>query len=163
MQESKKTDTASSISASQRRTSLLSKLQTPSALKYPEFRRFLLGHFASVAGLQMLTGFSLGWLIFQETEEDARYIGYMTACIAAPGAVVSLFGGVVADKVRPQRIIGFTQSLTALVAVALAVLVLTDRVEPWHVLLVAFLMSAFQTFDMPIRDAAYPLLVEKKA
>ena len=163
MQELKKTDTASSISASQRRTSLLSKLQTPSALKYPEFRRFLLGHFTSVTGLQMLMGFSLGWLIFQETGEDARYIGYVTACIAAPGVAMGLFGGVVADKFSPQRIIGFTQSLTAVVVAALAVLVLTDRVEPWHVLLVAFLMSTFQTFDIPIRVAVYPLLVEKKA
>ena len=163
MEELKKTDTASGISASQRGTSLLGRLKTPSALKYPEFRRFLLGQFASVTGLQMLMGFSLGWLIFQETGEDARYIGYTTACIAAPGAVMGIFGGVVADKFSSQRIIGVTQFLTALLVVALAVLVLTDRVEPWHVLLLAFLMSVFQTFDIPLRVAVYPLLVEKNA
>ena len=134
----------------------------PSALKYPDFRNYWLGMLASVTAYQMLVLFSLGWMIYELTE-DARYVGYMSASIAVPAILLNLFGGVFADKLNPKRLLGLTQSITAALVVGLAVLTVLDIVNRWHVLIAAFLIGAVQAFDTPSRQTIFPRLIERKA
>ena len=137
-------------------------IHVPIALKYPDFRNYWLGLLAGVTGYQMLVMFGLGWLIYDLTE-DARYVGYMSASIAAPAIVLNLFGGVFADKLNPKRLLGLTQSITAVVVVGLGLLTLQGMVNQWHVLAAAFLIGAVQAFDTPTRQSIFPRLIERKA
>ena len=116
-----------------------------------------------MTGYQMLVMFALGWLIYDITDEDARYVGYMTASIAAPAIVLNLFGGVVADKLNPKRLLTITQFVTALVVIGLGVLKVADIVNQWHVLVAAFLIGAVQAFDTPSRQSIFPRLIERGA
>ena len=140
---------------------LRDRVHTPSALKYPEFRNYWLGLMASVTGYQMLVMFSLGWLIYDLTK-DARFVGYMSVCLAAPAILLNLFGGVFADKLNPKRLLGLTQLTTALVVLGLAIFVVLDVVNEWHVMGAAFLIGAVQAFDTPSRQSIFPRLVERK-
>ena len=137
-------------------------IHVPIALKYQDFRNYWLGLLAGVTGYQMLVMFGLGWLIYDLTE-DARYVGYMSASIAAPAIVLNLFGGVFADKLNPKRLLGLTQSITAAVVVGLGLLTLQGVVNQWHVLAAAFLIGAVQAFDTPTRQSIFPRLIERKA
>ena len=141
---------------------VLERVHVPSALKYPEFRNYWLGMLASATGYQMLVMFSLGWLIYDLTE-DARYVGYMSASIAVPAIILNLFGGVFADKLNPKRLLAFTQFITCVVVVGLALLKVVDVVNEWHVLVAAFLIGAVQAFDTPSRQSIFPRLIERKA
>ena len=139
------------------------RFHLPIALKYPDFRNYWLGLLAGVTGYQMLVIFALGWLIFDLTDGDSRYVGYMSASVAAPAVLLNLFGGVFADKFNPKRLLAITQFITALVAAGLALLTLRDWVNEWHVLTAAFLIGAVQAFDTPTRQSIFPRLIERKA
>ena len=142
---------------------LLERVHVPSALRYPEFRNYWLGLVASVTGYQMLALFSLGWLISNVLTNDARYLGYMSTAIAVPGIGLNLFGGVLADKLNPKRLLGLTQFTTGAVVVGLAAPTMLEVVNEWHVLAAAFLIGSIQAFDNPTRQSIFPRLVERKA
>lgn len=139
------------------------RARVPSALKYPGFRNYWLGLLASVTGYQMLALFTLGWLISHELTGDARYLGYMSTAIAVPAIGLNLFGGALADKLDPKRLLALTQATTGALVVGLAVLTLLDVVNEWHVLAAAFLIGSAQAFDNPTRQSIFPHLVERKA
>ena len=142
---------------------LLGRMRLPSALKYPEFRNYWFGLLASVTGYQMLVLFTLGWLISNVLTGDARYLGYMSTAIAVPAVLLNLFGGVLADKVNPRRLLGLTQLTTGVVVLVLATLVLLDWANEWHVLAAAFLIGSIQAFDTPTRQSIFPRLLDRSA
>ena len=142
---------------------LKSRLRIPSALKYSDFRNYWFGMLASVTGYQMLVLFSLGWLIRNELTGDTRYLGYMSTAIAVPAVLLNLFGGVLADKLNPKRLMGFTQTTTAVIVFGLAMLTVRDIVNEWHVLIAAFLIGAVQALDNPARQSIFPRLIERQA
>ena len=111
----------------------------------------------------MLVLFSLGWLIRNELTGDTRYLGYMSTAIAVPAVLLNLFGGVLADKLNPKRLIGLTQITTAAIAFGLAMLTMRDIVNEWHVLAAAFLIGAVQALDNPARQSIFPRLIERQA
>ncbi len=139
------------------------RVRVPSALKYPGFRNYWLGLLASVTGYQMLALFTLGWLISHELTGDARYLGYMSTAIAVPAIGLNLFGGALADKLNPKRLLALTQSTTGALVLGLAILTQLDMVNEWHVLAAAFLIGSAQAFDNPTRQSIFPRLVERKA
>ena len=143
---------------------LRDRIHIPSALKYPGYRNYWLGLLASVTGYQMLLLFSLGWLITspQGLDKDARFLGYMGLAAAIPGIILTLFGGVLADKFNPKRLMGICQFTTALVVAGLATVVAFDVVMLWHALLLAFLIGAIQAFDAPSRQSVWPHLIDRK-
>ena len=142
---------------------LKSRIHVPGALKYPDFRNYWFGMLASVTGYQMLVLFSLGWLIRNELTGDTRYLGYMSTAIAVPAILLNLFGGVLADKLNPKRLMGTTQTVTALIVFGLAMLTVRNVVNEWHVLIAAFLIGAVQALDTPARQSVFPRLIEREA
>ena len=142
---------------------LRDRVHLPSALKYPDFRNYWLGLLAGVSGYQMLVLFSLGWLIFDLTDGDARWVGYMSVSIAGPAIILNLFGGVFADKFNPKHVLGLSQFIMAVLVAGLAMLVIVGVVTEWHVLAVAFLIGTVQAFDTPSRQSIFPRLIERHA
>ena len=141
---------------------LVDRVHVPSALRYTDFRNYWFGMVASVTGYQMLVLFSLGWLIFDLTG-DRRSLGYMSVAIAVPAIALNLFGGVLADKLNPKRLLGLVQFSTAIVVAVLAVGKLLDVVNEWHVLTAAFLIGTMQAFDNPTRQSMFARLVGREA
>jgi MFS family permease len=78
-----------------------------------------------------------------------------------PVTMLSLWAGVVADRVDKRKLIFLTQSLALVQAVVLAVLVSLGVAEPWMVLVLAFMFGAVSAFDLPARQSFLIELVGK--
>ena len=137
-----------------------SRLRVFTALRRPGFRRFWIGMVASVMGFQIMM-VAQGWLVFDLTGSEL-YLGYVGLAAGLPAIVLNLIGGVVADKVDQRKLIIVTQSLSSLIMLTLATIVLADLVEIWHVMLTSFLIGSVQAFDGPTRQAMFPRLIERE-
>lgn len=131
------------------------------ALAYAGYRRYWLGSFASVGGTQLIT-LGQAWLVF-ELSGSALTLGYLGLAAALPNLLMTLFGGVVADRFDKRRIMMATSFSTMVALVALTVLDYAGQVQVWHVLLVAAFNSLITGLDWPTRSAIFPLLVERPA
>ena len=130
------------------------------ALQYRDYRIFWSGQVVSVMGFQMLI-VTIGWLMYDITGSSVQ-LGLVGLSTAVPAIVLNLFGGVVADKVDPKRLIMIVQSLNAVVVGALATLALMGLVQPWHIMANAFVMGALGAFDQPSRQAIFPHLIDRR-
>ena len=99
-------------------TALSSRLSLFEALQYRDYRIFWFGQVVSVMGFQMLI-VTVGWLMYDITGSSVQ-LGLVGLSMAVPAIVLNLFGGVVADKVDPKRLIMIVQSLNAVAVCTLA-------------------------------------------
>jgi MFS family permease len=129
------------------------------ALEYPLYRRYWFASFASVGGTQLVT-LAQGWLVFKLTG-SALDLGLLGAAAAVPNILMSLFGGVVADRFDKRKIILITSTLTAALLFVLAVLDATGQVRVWHVMTIAALTSLISGVEWPTRQALFPHLIER--
>lgn len=130
------------------------------AMRNPEFRKYWFATLASVLGFQMVN-FSQLWLV-RQLEPNPLWLGAVGLATGVPSIVLTLFGGVLADRVDQRRLIMATQTLTGVFTALLATLTLLDVVQVWHILAIAFLIGAVNAFDGPARQALFPDLIERK-
>jgi len=129
------------------------------ALEYPLYRRYWFASFASVGGTQLVT-LAQGWLVFKLTG-SALDLGLLGAAAAVPNILMSLFGGVVADRFDKRKIVLITSTLTAILLFLLAALDATGHVQVWHVMTIAALTSLISGVEWPTRQALFPHLIER--
>ena len=127
-------------------------------MRYGQFRYYWLALLAGVTGHQMLLQFTMGWLMFELTGE-AKYLALLGIAISVPALFLNLWGGVLADRLEPKFLVAGAQSISATAVALLAVMVMTGRVEVWHVLATAVIFGALQAFDQPSRSSVFPRLV----
>ena len=130
------------------------------AMAYPAYRAYWFCTLASVSGFQMLN-FSQFWIIHRLTH-DPMFLGYVGLASAIPSIVLNIFGGVLADRLERRRLIAITQTVNGLIIIVLTLLTFTGIVQPFHVIVLAFLAGAVNAFDQPARQALYPALIEYK-
>jgi MFS family permease len=131
------------------------------ALKYPRYRRYWLASLASVGATQ-LTTLGQGWLIF-ELSGSALQLGYLGAAAAIPNIIMTLIGGVIADRFDKRIILMCTSAFITLLLSVLAWLDYTGQVTVWQVLTVAALFSLTTGLDWPVRVSIFPQLVARSA
>ncbi len=131
------------------------------ALGFPKYRRFWFASFASVGATQLIM-LGQGWLIFELTG-SALQLGVLGAAAAVPNILITLIGGVVADRFDKRIILMSTSLIIALLLASLAWLDFTDAVRVWHVLTVAALVSLVSGLDWPTRVSIYTHLIDRSA
>ncbi len=131
------------------------------ALGFPQFRRYWFASFASVGATQLVT-LGQGWLIF-ELSGSALQLGVLGAAASLPNILMTLLGGVIADRFDRRRILVATSCATAALLLTLTVLELTGVVRVWHVLAIAGLVSLITGLDWPARASIFPLLLDRHA
>jgi len=134
--------------------------QTFAALKYPNYRLWFFGQLVSLAGTWMQSA-ALGYLIYQITRSPV-YLGYVSFASGIPTWLFTLYGGVIADRVSRRALMIITQTSMMILAFILAALTFTGVVQPWHILLLAFLLGVAQAFDAPARQAFVLEMVERE-
>lgn len=92
------------------------------------------------------------WMVLTLTN-SAFLLGLVSAAQFLPVLLVSLYAGVIIDRVSKRNLLLLTQSALAVLALALAVLVSTDLIRYWHVLILALLLGLVNAFDMPVRQS----------
>lgn len=132
-----------------------------SALRHRDFRIFWFGYVISVSGQQMLWMLE-GWLIYEITGSKL-YLGLNAAAQALPATALVLVGGVIADKFDQRKLLIAVQIGNIVLLGLLAGLALSEVLEVWHILTIAFVQSAVGSFENPARQAMFPHLVDRAA
>ena len=135
-------------------------LRTFIALRHRNFRIFWFGQLISLIGTWMQTT-AQAWLVLQLTH-SAWLLGVVGALQFLPVMFLSLFGGVLADRLPKRKVLLFTQSSAMLQAFILWVLVATGTVQIWHILLLASLLGLTNSVDMPTRQAFVAEMVRRE-
>ncbi|MCY4487926.1 MAG: MFS transporter [Deltaproteobacteria bacterium] len=137
---------------------LLSRLFA--GLRYRNYRLYWLGQLSSVLALNMEMA-AQAWLVFLLTDSPLM-LGVAGIVYAVPRVSLVLVGGAIADRADKRRIMVCTQSLLALAYLVLGLLILTERIMFWHVLVFAFNSGLMRSFDRPSRYALLPEMVPRE-
>src|SRR3984893_17012768 len=121
------------------------------ALRHRNYRLFWFGQMISLIGTWMQS-IGQAWLVLTLTH-SAWLLGVVGALQFLPVMFLSLFGGVLADRLPKRKVLLFTQSSAMIQAAILWALVATGHVQIWHVLVLASLLGLTNSIDMPTRQA----------
>ncbi len=133
---------------------------TFAALNHPNFRLWFLGQMISLVGTWMQTT-AQGYLVYELTQSPA-FLGYVGFAAGLPSWFFTLYGGVVADRFSRRNLIIITQSSMMILAFILAGLVFAGLVQPWHIIVLAFMLGIANAFDAPARQAFVVELVGRE-
>ena len=131
------------------------------ALSNAKYRRYWLGSLASVGAIQIVT-MAQGWLIVDKLGGTTLDIGVLGGATAIPTILVSLFGGVLADRVDRRKLIIAVSLASTMLLLLLAILDSTNNILIWHVVVIASAQGLVMGFDGPVRSSYFPLLIERK-
>jgi len=129
----------------------LSAHNTFASLRHPNFRLWFIGQLFSLMGTWMQTT-AQGYLIYELTGSSA-FLGYVAFAAGIPSWLFTLYGGVIADRMPRRKMLVITQSAMMVLAFVLAGLTFARLVQPWHILVLAFLLGIANAFDAPARQA----------
>jgi MFS family permease len=130
-----------------------------SSLSVRNFRVYWLGMFASLIGT-WIQQVAQSWLVFKLTN-SAFLLGVVGFLGSIPVLFLSLFGGVLADRVNKRDILIVTQMLFMLLAFLLALLTQLKMITPLQIMAVALFNGVIMAFDAPARQAIVVELVGK--
>lgn len=129
------------------------------ALNHRDFRLFWTGQLVSQVG-RWMQAVGQSWLVLELTDSPLR-LGIVGALQFAPILVLAFVAGAIADRFAKRRLIFLAQLGLALPAFGLAALIWTDRIQYWHVALLAGVSGVFNALDMPARQSMIVELVGK--
>ncbi|HEX6501310.1 MAG TPA: MFS transporter [Micromonosporaceae bacterium] len=124
---------------------------TFASLRIRNYRIYAFGQLVSNTGA-WVQRIAQDWLVLSITG-SATAVGLTTALQFLPTLLFGLFGGVLADRYPKRRLLLATQLGIASTASVLACLTLTDRVQAWHVYVVAFVLGCVTAVDNPTRQS----------
>lgn len=125
--------------------------QAFSALRHRNFRLFWTGQVISFTGT-WVQYVGQGWLVLKLTDSPF-YLGLVGAVGSLPILLFTLLGGVVADRVEKKVILISTQILFMALALIFAILLSTDVIRVWHIIILATLLGIVNAFDIPARQS----------
>lgn len=100
------------------------------------------------------------WLVSELTDSPAL-LGLVGIVRAAPALLLSPVAGVIVDRVDQRRMLFITQAVSMALSFGLGLIVLSGRLELWHLYLQLGIQSAIQAFDAAVRQALFPRLVPR--
>ena len=131
-----------------------------SALQHRNYRVYWFGQVAFVLGFQILQVAQL-WLVYSITGSYVK-LGLVGASLAVPTILISMFGGVIADRVDKRKLLMTTQTVMALVVFAIAALAYFDLVRFEHLVAMAIVNGLMAGLGQPSQQALIPQLIERK-
>ncbi|MDP2994787.1 MAG: MFS transporter, partial [Anaerolineales bacterium] len=134
--------------------------ETFASLKHYNYRLWFFGQIVSLVGTWMQST-AQGYLIYQLTGSPA-YLGLVGFVGGLPAWLFTLYGGVVADRISRRNMMVITQTAMLVLAFILAALTFTNAVQPWHIIVLAFLLGVANAFDAPARVAFVTELVSRE-
>jgi MFS family permease len=153
------------VSGEQTRTAVprssRAQFQTFSSLQAnPNYRLYWLGAFLSNIGtwMQMV---AQGWLVYQLTG-STLLLGVVSFAGSIPILFLSVFGGVLADRIERRRLMVFTQIAMMLLAFLLAGLTFAHLITVWYIMAIAFSNGVVNAFNAPVRQSLIADLVPRE-
>lgn len=122
------------------------------ALGIRNFRQFAAGQVVSVAGTWMMV-VAQDWLVLELTGDSATALGTVTALQFTPMLLFTLHGGRLADRYDKRALLLAANLLSGLLALLLAVFVLTGTAGLTDVHVFAFCLGLVNAVEVPTRMA----------
>jgi MFS family permease len=130
------------------------------AMRHPNYKLWFQGQLVSMVGT-LMQNTAQGFLVFQLTNSPA-FLGYVAFASGLPSWLFTLYGGVVADRIPRRKLIIITQATMMVLAFIQAGLVFSGLIQPWHILVMAFLLGIANAFDAPARQSFVVELVDRE-
>lgn len=130
------------------------------AMKHRNFQLFIIGQLISLIGTWMQTT-AQQWLVYELTG-SAALLGVFGFANQVPMLFLAWMGGYVGDRYDRHRGVITTQTFSMILAFVLAALTLTQHINKWNLIFIAFLVGIVNAFDVPIRQAFFVHMVGKE-
>jgi len=130
------------------------------AFESKNYLHYFMGQGISLIGT-WLQYTAMGWLVYRLTTSPFL-LGLVGFSGQFPSFLLASFAGVLADRWDRQNIMIATQIALMILSLILAVLVLTNIVTVWHVIIISILFGIAGAFDMPTRHSFVLDMVERK-
>ena len=130
------------------------------SFEHRDYRLFFTGQFISLVGTWMQQ-VAQSWLVYRLTGSSLS-LGLVGFAGQFPVFALSIFGGVMADRLHRRSVLVGTQAAALIQAAILAWLTLSGQVQVWHVMVLAVLLGVVNAVDMPTRQSFVVDLVGKK-
>ena len=121
------------------------------ALQARNFQLFFSGQLISLIGTWMQS-VAQAWLVYRITG-SALQLGSVGFASQIPVFIFAPLGGMVADRLNRHRVVIATQTASMILALILAALTLTNRIQVWQIYVLAALLGVVNAFDIPGRQA----------
>ncbi|SVB70781.1 uncharacterized protein METZ01_LOCUS223635, partial [marine metagenome] len=129
------------------------------AFRYRDYTFFWLGGAFSNIGMWTLIHARL-WLMNDLTDSEIM-LGLVTMTALGPTIVLSVWGGVLADRINRLKLVMISRACFAMLAFLTAGLIMSDLITPWQLLTISLATGVLLSFDIPSRQAMLPNLVKK--
>ena len=133
---------------------------TFAALRLPPYRIYFGALLMQMAAMNMQL-VARSWFMYELTG-SATMLGVIGLGAALPMLTISLFGGVLADRMKKKTILVAGQFASALVALGIAVSITLGAISWIHLFIAAFLQGLVMSLMMPARQAFIFELVGEK-
>jgi MFS family permease len=133
---------------------------TFAAMRHRNYRLWFIGQLASLVGTWMQIT-AQGYLVFELTRSPA-YLGYVGFAGGIPSWILMLYGGVISDRVARRTVLIITQFAMLVLAFVLAGLTFAGIVQPWHIIVLAFVLGIVNAFDAPARQSFVLEMVDRE-
>ena len=130
------------------------------AFQYRDFRLMFIGACISSVGTWM-QNLAQAWLVL-DISKSPFYLGLDAFLAGIPVFLLSILGGVVADRVERRRVLLISQYIQMASAFILTLLLLFHVVRIWEILALSFVCGTAQSFGGPAYSALIPTLVKKE-
>ena len=129
------------------------------ALAIRDFRLLWIANLVASFAMQMQM-VARGWLIYDITSSPMA-LAWVILSFMLPSFVFSLWGGVIADRMRKKPIMIGAQLLNTAATVLLAIIIYRGDVTFWHFIYFGLFNGTILSFSMPARSAVIPEIVPK--
>lgn len=89
-------------------------------------------------------------------------VGLDSFAMSAPVWLLTLFGGILADRADRRRIIAGFQSIQMLCPIAIIILIVTGKIQPWMIIGFSLIVGITDALSMPSFSSIVPSIVEHR-
>ncbi len=93
------------------------------------------------------------WLVLTLSGGNGVAVGIVMALQFGPTLLLSVWGGVLADRYDKRTLLMITQAFAAVCGLVLGLLDVGNLVELWHVYVIAFVLGCSSAIDAPVRQS----------
>lgn len=129
------------------------------ALRSPMFARFWITICLSLTGVWVRIT-AMGYLVYEITDDELK-LGLISFAQAAPVLITGPIAGSLLDRLDKRKILISVQLVIISAMLVVTWLVVTERVEFWHLVIIAVIVGGAAGFDWPSRLSLVPTLVPR--
>ena len=129
-------------------------------LQSRNYRLFFIGQFISLIGT-WIQQIAVSWLIYKMTN-SVFLLGLVGFVSQFPTFVITPFAGVWSDRFNRHKILVWTQTLSLIQALVLAILVLSGAITVWQIILLSLFIGCVNAIDMPNRQSFVIYMIDDR-